>query len=158
MTSDMQVLERTCVPPFLGGRAAAGLFVLRAIVGLAFVFHGYPKIQHAASWMTIGMGPHAFAPAWLQAIVAAVEFFGGMALIAGLATPLVSVLIFCDMFVAIVAVHLPSGGRFVGGPGSYELPAVYLVTMLALFLTGPGTISVDRLIANARSSRTAADR
>jgi uncharacterized membrane protein YphA (DoxX/SURF4 family) len=54
------------------------------------------------------------------------------------------------MFVAIVAVHLPGGGRFVGGPGSYELPLVYLVTMVALILTGPGTISLDRLIASTR--------
>jgi putative oxidoreductase len=146
----METLTRLAFAPFLGGRAAAGLFALRAIVGLAFVFHGYSKIQHPASWMTLGMGPHAFAPGWLQAVVAVVEFFGGMALIAGLATPLVAALIFCDMFVAIVAVHLPGGGRFVGGPGSYELPLVYLVTMAALILTGPGTISLDRLIASNR--------
>ena len=153
MNQTMEVLTRM-MAPFLGGRAAVGLFLLRAIVGLAFVFHGYPKIQHPASWM-LGMGPHAFAPSWLQAVVAVVEFFGGMALIAGLATPLVAALIFCDMLTAIVAVHLPSGGRFVGGRGSYELPLVYLVTMVALILTGPGTISLDRLIAsNRRAPRT----
>ncbi len=144
------MLIRLAVAPFLGGRAAAGLFLLRVIVGLAFAFHGYPKIQHPASWMTLGMGPHAFAPSWLQAVVAVVEFGGGLALIAGLATPLVAALIFCDMLVAILKVHLPGGGRFVGGPGSYELPLVYLVTMATLILTGPGTISLDRLIARSR--------
>jgi putative oxidoreductase len=126
---------------------------MRAIVGLAFVFHGYPKMQHPASWMTLSMGSHAFAPSWLQAIVALVEFFGGIALIAGLVTPLATVLIFCDMFVALFAVELPSGASFVGGRHSYELTLVYLVLMLGFFLTGPGTVSLDYRLSTTLTSR-----
>jgi uncharacterized membrane protein YphA (DoxX/SURF4 family) len=70
-------------------------------VGAAFVFHGYPKMQHPTTWMTLSMGSHAFAPPWLQAVVAGVEFFGGFALILGFATSLAATLIFCDMFVAL---------------------------------------------------------
>lgn len=128
---------------------------MRAIVGVAFAFHGYPKLQHPASWMTLAMGPRAFAPSWLQAIVALVEFFGGIALVAGLLTPLATALIFCDMFVALFAVELPRGALFVGGENSYELTLVYLVFMLGFFLSGPGSISLDYRLARALTRRHA---
>ena len=38
-------------PPFLGGPAAVGLFVLRLVAGSAMMLHGWPKIQHATNWM-----------------------------------------------------------------------------------------------------------
>ncbi|HYZ15672.1 MAG TPA: DoxX family protein [Candidatus Acidoferrum sp.] len=145
-------LSRWLVPPFVGGRVGVGLLALRAIIGLAFVFHGYPKMQHPSRWM----GAHAFAPGWLQAVVALVEFGGGIALIVGLLTPLATALIFCDMFVALFAVEFPRHVPFVGGRESYELPLVYLVAMLGLFLTGPGAISLDAWLNTALTSRRAA--
>ena len=123
-------------------RVSAGLLLLRFIIGLAFIFHGWTKIQHPMSWM----GQYAFAPPWLQAIVAIVEFGGGIALILGLLTPLVAVAIFVDMAVAILKVHIPSGGQFVGGRMSFEIPLFYLVSMVVLLLTGPGQYSLDALL------------
>ena len=90
-------------------RASTGILLLRIIVGLAFVVHGWPKIQHPASWMTMTMGAHAFAPPWLQVIVTIVEFFGGIALILGFLTPLVAAAILIDMAGAIITVQLPMG-------------------------------------------------
>ena len=140
------------VAPFLGGRAAIGVLILRAIIGVAFMFHGYPKLEHPTTWMA-HMPLSAFVPAWLQAVVAVVEFFGGLFLTLGLLTPLVTALIFCDMFVALFFVQLPRGAHFVGGRNSYELTAVYLVAMIAFFLTGPGAISVDRWLARRSPTR-----
>lgn len=149
----MDALPRWLVPPSVGGRVAVGLLALRAIVGLAFVFHGYPKMHDPSRWMTLEMGAHAFAPGWLQAIVALVEFFGGIALIAGLLTTLAAALIFCDMVVALFAVQLPSGATFVGGRQSYETTLVYLVATFGFILTGPGSISLDAWLSTALTSR-----
>lgn len=145
----MERYQRLLFPPMLGGGAAVGLLILRVIVGFAFVQHGYPKIQHPASWMTLAMGPRAFAPAWLQAIVAAVEFGGGIALMLGLLTPLAALLLACDMIGAMLTVELPSGAAFVGGRHSYELNAVYVAVMAALLFVGPGFVSVDRWLGGA---------
>src|SRR5690348_14503048 len=45
-------------PAFLGGPGAVGILVLRLAAGTAMIFHGWPKIQHATSWM----GPDARVP------------------------------------------------------------------------------------------------
>jgi len=126
----------------LSTRASIGVLLLRIAIGLAFMQHGWPKIQHPASWM----GAHAFAPPWLQAAAAIVEFCGGIALVLGLLTPLVAALIGIDMLTAIFTVHVPMGAHWVGGPGSFETPLFYLVAMIALLLTGPGRYSIDAMI------------
>jgi putative oxidoreductase len=136
----------TAFIPALSSRASVGLLLVRIVIGLAFVQHGLPKIEHPASWMTMMMGPHAFAPPWLQAVAAVVEFFGGIALVLGLLTPLVAILISIDMLTAIFTVHLPMGGHWVGGQGSFEVPLCYLVLMIALLFIGPGAYSLDALI------------
>jgi hypothetical protein len=38
-------------PQFVGGLGAPGLLVLRLVAGAAMMSHGWPKIQHAISWM-----------------------------------------------------------------------------------------------------------
>lgn len=96
------------------------------------------------------MGPHGFAPPWLQGIVTFAELFGGAALIVGFLTPLVAVLLGIDMVIAITRFHIPMGGHFVGGRFAYEVPLVYLVVMIALLLAGPGGLSLDALLFKRR--------
>jgi len=43
-------------PPSLSDRVSAGLLILRFVVGLAFVFHGYGKIRNPFGWMGPGAG------------------------------------------------------------------------------------------------------
>ncbi len=130
-------------------RTSLGILLLRIVVGLAFMVHGWPKIEHPVSWM----GSQAFAPPWLQAIVAVVEFFGGFALIVGFLTPLVALGMFCDMAVAILRVHLPMGGHWIGGPGSFEVPLFYLIAMVAFVTMGPGRFSVDAALVRRTAHR-----
>ena len=131
-------------PPFADIRGSIGLLLIRGVTGAAFIFHGWPKIQNATTWM----GPNAEMPGFMQAAAAASEFGGGIALIVGLLTPLACLAIAGVMVTAISTVHLKYGHAFVGKPGdpSWELAAVYLCIVLAVLLLGPGKLSLDGLI------------
>ena len=127
---------------FVGGRGAAGLLVLRMVAGLAFMFHGWGKIQHPFTWM----GPDAGMPGILQALAAVSEFGGGLAWILGVLTPLFSLGILCTMAVATHMHAIVRGDPFVGKEGSYELALVYFCVALLLLLIGPGRLSIDAML------------
>ncbi|WP_437562327.1 DoxX family protein [Sorangium sp. So ce542] len=125
--------------PFSG---SVGLLALRVITGIAFIFHGWGKIQAPFSWM----GPTAPVPGVLQALAALAEVGGGIAWILGLLTPLASLGIAITMAVA-VAVHVMNGDPFFAmGAASYEAAAVYFSISLVLLLLGPGRLSADAAI------------
>jgi len=76
------------------------------------------------------------------------EFFGGLALILGLLTPVAALSVAAVMLAAIGMAHLPAGHPFVNAPGqsSYESAAGYLAVVLLLTITGPGALSLDWLL------------
>lgn len=124
------------------------LLLVRVAAGLAFMMHGWPKIQHPFDWM----GPNAFAPGPLQALAALAEFGGGLGWILGLLTPLAALGIACTMAVAFSTHAFMRGDPFVsmtGGPAS-EQAAVYFCIALVLLAVGPGRFSVDRVLSGPR--------
>jgi putative oxidoreductase len=134
-------------PEFLGGPRAVALLFLRLAAGTAFVFHGWPKIQHPMSWMP----PEAPIPGWLQLLAAVSEFGGGIAWILGALTPLFSFGLLCTMAFATFLVHIGSHHKFVAtDPSSheptFELSLVYLAISVVFLLVGPGRLSVDALL------------
>jgi putative oxidoreductase len=128
----------------LSAGVSVGLLILRLVAGLAFMYHGYGKIQNPFGWM----GPNAGVPGVFQALAAVSEFGGGLAWILGLLTPLASFGLACTMTVAVWThanvLHDPfvslQGGR------SYELAGAYLCVSVLLLLAGPGRFSVDRVV------------
>src|SRR5947209_5440160 len=84
-------------------RASAGLLLLRVVVGAALAMHGYAKIKSDGG--PTGWAGSAF-PGYLQAAAVAAEFGGGIALIAGLLTPLAALGIAATMAVAIFQHHM----------------------------------------------------
>ncbi len=132
---------------FVTGRGAVGLVIVRLIFGSGMTLQGWHKLASAAGpfhWM----GPESPVPARLQGVSVLAEFGGGLALVVGLLTPLASLGLVCNMIVAIGMVHLPHGDPFVSGrPGpSFEPAAGYLAIALLLFITGPGSLSLDALL------------
>lgn len=129
----------------------AALFLLRALCGVAFVFHGWGKIQDPFGWM----GPDAFAPGVFQALAALSEFGGGIAWILGLLTRLAAFGIACTMVVAVYVHAVMMGDPFIAtqaGVGSYEPAAKFLVIAILLMATGPGAWSLDAWWKRARAS------
>ena len=118
-----------------GWLGSIGLLALRLVMGMAFVLHGWPKIQNPMGWM----GPEATVPAFFQMLAAVAEFGGGMALIVGLITRLASLGIMTNMTVALAIVHLPHGDPFVGNPEAIPMnwpPSTLLVPSCSSFGTG----------------------
>lgn len=121
--------------------ASAALLLLRLIVGLAFIQHGWGKIQTPFNWM----GPQASMPGVLQFLAALSEFGGGIALILGFLTPLASFGLGCTMAVAVHMHMMILKDPFVNpkGGSSYELALVYLGIALLILALGPGKFSFD---------------
>lgn len=133
-------MKRFFYGPFLGGRAATGLLILRVLAGLGLMMHGSTKIGNPFGWM----GPDAPVPGVFQFLAAFSEFFGGLALIVGLLTPLAALGIMATMLTAAFTAH--ANDPFVGGPPSKEPALSYFAIALTLFLTGPGTLSLDKFV------------
>ncbi len=122
-----------------------GLLILRVTVGIAMCIHGYPKVQNLTDWMGAMPNP---APGYLQAMAAISEFGGGIALAAGLLTPLAALGIACTMGYAAYF-HFTSGHPHIagstGGP-SYELALAYFAAAICVLFCGPGKASIDGMM------------
>ena len=143
---------RNVLAPIVPGPVSVGLLFVRIVVGLAFIYHGYPKIVHATTWMgshsltSPWSGAQFILPTWLQATVAAVEFFGGIALVVGLLTRFAAIALCIDMIAAFLFSELPRGTPFVGPAHTLEPNLTYMVVSFLLLLAGPGAISLDALL------------
>jgi putative oxidoreductase len=132
-----------------------GIFLLRAVIGLALAAHGAQKLFGAFGGPGIaGTGAFfdtlGFRPGRLFATMAALGETGGGLLVAfGLFTPFAAAVVVSTMLVAVWGVHLEKG--FFAQNGGYEYPLVLGVAAVALAFTGPGRLSVDAVLGFARS-------
>ncbi|GAB4423471.1 MAG: DoxX family protein [Anaerolineae bacterium] len=120
-----------------------GLVVLRVVVGLVFLVHGGQKLLMFGLGGTAGFFGSLGIPLPMVAavVVIAVELLGGLALLLGLGTRYVALLLAGDMLVAILTVHLPAG--FFVSDGGYEFVLTLLAASLFFALAGPGLLSLD---------------
>ena len=125
-------------------RLSAALAILRIVLGGIFIAHGAQKLFVFGLTGVVGafgqMGiplPEVIGPA-----IAFLEFFGGIALILGLVTRPVALLIAFDMLGAIALVRIGKG--LIGG---YEFELSLMGSALALALAGAGEYSLDRILA-----------
>jgi putative oxidoreductase len=119
---------------------SCGLTVLRVVVGIVFVVHGYQKLFKFGFHGVAGMFGHMGIPlpAFFAVVVTLVEFVGGILLIAGIAVRISSALLAIDMMVALFKVHLPHGFF---SPSGVELPLTLLAALICLMLAGGGSLS-----------------
>lgn len=127
--------------------------VLRVVVGFLFAAHGWQKYNEwTIAGTTAAFGDMGIPMAEIAApFIATLELVGGIALILGLLTRPVAILLTLDMLGALVLVHL-SAGVFVANNG-YELVLLLGAAALALALVGPGLASADYALFGRRESR-----
>lgn len=116
------------------------LLILRVVLGAIFLAHGWPKIKNIK---TVG-GNFSAMGFWLGAfwgpVVALVEFFGGLALIAGFYTQAAAAL-FVGEFVVINIWKFSKRQPFIG---NRELDLLIFGAISVLLTFGAGAFSLDR--------------
>lgn len=133
---------------YIDGKVGIGLLILRVVMGLGIMSHGWSKIQKPFSWMGAD-GP----PGWLQALAALSEFGGGLAIVLGFLTPLGALGVLCTMIGAWYFAHrdLP-WLSFNPKAKTFEYAALYGAIALTFLFTGPGRYSLDALIGGRKNN------
>jgi putative oxidoreductase len=125
---------------------SAGLLILRVMVGIVMIAHGYNhifrggRIAGTGRWFaSLGM-----KPGWLHAWLASLTELGaGTMLVLGLFTPLAAAGVVGVMLVALITNHLKNG-FFIFRPGEgYEYVLTLCMVGLAIGALGAGEWSLD---------------
>ncbi|MDJ0360455.1 DoxX family protein [Rhodococcus sp. H29-C3] len=129
------------------------MLMARIGIGIIFIAHGWQKLNtnglDATKAGFDGMGvPLPGISAYFAIFV---ELIGGVALVLGIFTPIVGILLFVDMLGAFLFVHYDMG-VFVG-EGGYELVVALGVGSLLLAAVGAGRFSLDG-VSGGRTSLT----
>lgn len=137
----------------IGTHASLAALILRIVLGVIFVAHGYPKLfkepglKGVSGFLQTLKVP---APLFFAYVVGIVEFFGGILVIIGLLTRPAVILIAINMLVAMWTLKFKTGlvskvmeGGWVGG---YELDLALFAMAIALAVLGAGAFSIDRLL------------
>lgn len=128
------------------------LLIIRVFLGVTFLFHGMAKFQmglgNVAGWFeSIGI------IGFLGYVVAFIELFGGIALILGIGTRIISTLIGLVLLGAIFTVKLPIG--FIGAEAAgYELDLALLAMAAVLVISGSQLLALDNKLFGNKNEKS----
>ncbi len=126
----------------------APLFI-RLALAWVFIVHGYGKLFTAkpgvVGFSDVLRGHNVPFPFLFAVLIGVEEFFGGVALLIGIATRWTALILTISMVVAILKLTYKKGFTWADGAG-YEFDVVLLAGTLTLLVMGPGSISVDWIL------------
>lgn len=127
------------------------LLLLRLALGVIFIYNGYPKLFGRTRQAMYEMVHDNGLPAYFAYIAGVLELGGGAALLAGLCTQFLGLLLAGEMAIAIW-----KGDHFFARPlavGRYELTLALAVGAFALGTFGAGSISLDAALCGSGTSK-----
>ena len=119
-----------------------GIVILRVVLGLIFFVHGLSKFQGGIT-NTVGFFDSIGIPGFMAYVIALIELIGGIALILGIGTQIVSVLFAVIMLGAIFTVKLPAGLLGNGQMAGYELELSLLAVSIYFVFANKSAFSLD---------------
>lgn len=136
--------EKQCCGKGWHGKKQYGLLVLRIVLGIVFIAHGWQKLETMEG--TIGFFNMLGFSAFWAYVATYAEFIGGIAVLLGLFTRIGAGLIAITM--AVVMLKVMPGTPILSsmtGPGM-EFPLSFFGIAASLAIMGGGRISLDKLI------------
>ena len=125
--------------------------ILRVVLGITFLIHGYVKFQGGIE-NTVGWFASIGLPGVLAYGVAVVELVGGILLIIGLGSRIVSALYVLLMAGAIFTAKLPAGFLGNGTGAGYELDLAFLAMALVIAINGSKLYAVDQIVLKQKET------
>ncbi|KKK38137.1 oxidoreductase [Mesobacillus campisalis] len=122
-----------------------GALILRVTLGVIFFIHGLVKFQGGIE-NTVGWFQSIGVPGFMAYAVAGIELIGGLALIIGVGTRLVSALLAVIMIVATLKVKLSVGLLGNGQMAGYELDLAFLAMAIYLAINGSKLLSLGQFV------------
>lgn len=126
------------------------LLLVRLYWGWQFMQTGWGKLHHLEQVTGFFASLGLPAPGATAIFVGCVEFFGGLLLIAGLASRLTGLVLTGNMLVAYITADREALLSVISNPGKFygADPYTFLFAALLVLLFGPGWFAVDTLIAH----------
>jgi len=121
---------------------ANGTALLRITLGIAAIAHGLLKVLVFTLPGTAGFFESLGLPGFLAYITAFVEIVGGLALVAGFQTRLVS-LAMVPILLGAMWAHSGNGWVFSNQGGGWEYPFFWAVVLVVQAMLGSGAFAVD---------------
>jgi putative oxidoreductase len=135
------------------------LLAIRLYWGFQFAQDGWGKLTHLGRVADFFATLHLPAPSATALFVASVEFFGGILFAAGIASRLVSLILFVNMTMAYLSVpdDRLNFSHILSNPADFygATPYTYWFAALLILILGPGALALDTLIRRrfARAAR-----
>ncbi|WP_453992285.1 DoxX family protein [Bacillus nitroreducens] len=133
-----------------------GALILRLTLGVLFLIHGVVKFQGGIE-NTVGWFESIHIPGFMAYVVAILELVGGIALLLGFATKIVSSLFALLMIGATITVKLPVGLLGNGQMAGYELDLAFLAIAIYLAINGSQLLSISRLLFKENSNEVSGE-
>lgn len=135
----------------LGSLESPLLFAIRLYWGWQFTQDGWGKLTHLSRVTDFFTSLNLPAPGATAFFVASVELVGGVLFTAGIASRLVSLVLFVNMTMAYLSVpdDRANFSHIFSNPSDFygATPYTYWFAALLILILGPGRIAVDTLLA-----------
>lgn len=140
---------------FFNGLAAVGNFLqpilllaIRLFWGIFFAITGYGKFLHAREVSEYFQTLHIPFPLFSTYLTGTFELLGGISLVLGLASRLMSIPLIIITCMAFATAHKDALASLWTDPQVIlsQAPFTFLLAALIIFVFGPGLISIDALI------------
>lgn len=118
------------------------LLLLRLALGGLMIAHGFDKLTQFVTVAKTFPDPFHVGTTISLSLVIFAEFFCAVLLVLGLMTRLVTIPLIITMAVAVFMIH--KSDFF----GEAEHATLYLAGYIALLFSGPGKVSMDRMLGN----------